>query len=149
MTDAAVYLDVKKNLEGLRNFLINNEHALRSGLDSLTKVVPQVRHLSSNMETILEQFHATLEGVKAITYSDIELLISFSGHLQSFVAGNPLLAEDPESRGDLTHNTQLLAGLNTLATMREELVQLTEDIIFQVRGLRSAEEKTLSPSWVN
>ncbi|MCO6411671.1 MAG: hypothetical protein J5I92_02910, partial [Thiogranum sp.] len=75
MTDAAVYRDVRKNLEVLRNFLINNEQALRSGLDSLSSVVPQVRHLTGNMVTIMEQFRATLESVKSITYADIELLM--------------------------------------------------------------------------
>lgn len=149
MTDSAVYLDVKKNLEVLRNFLINNEHALRSGLDSLSTVVPQIRHVTGNLVSVMEQFHATLEGVKRITYSDVELLMAFSGHLQSFLSGNPLLPEEPASRGDLTSNTVLLSGLSTLAQMREELVQLTEDIIFQVRGLRHAEEGTPAPAWVN
>lgn len=149
MTDSAVYLDVKKNLEVLRNFLINNEHALRSGLDALSTVVPQIRHVTSNLVSVMEQFHATLEGVKRITYSDVELLMAFSGHLQSFLSGNPMLPEEPETRGDLMRNTTLLSGLNTLAQMREELVQLTEDIIFQVRGLRHAEEGTPAPNWVN
>jgi len=149
MTDSAVYLDVKKNLEVLRNFLINNEHALRSGLDALSTVVPQIRHVTGNLVSVMEQFHATLEGVKRITYSDVELLMAFSGHLQSFLSGNPMLPEEPETRGDLMRNTTLLSGLNTLAQMREELVQLTEDIIFQVRGLRHAEEGTPVPNWVN
>lgn len=149
MTDSAVYLDVRKNLEVLRNFLINNEHALRSGLDSLSTVVPQIRHLTGNLVTVMEQFHATLEGVKSITYSDVELLMTFSGHLQKFLSCNPMLPEQPESRGDLMHNTTLLSGLNTLAQMREELVQLTEDIIFQVRGLRHGEEGVPTSSWVN
>lgn len=149
MTDTAVYLEVRRNLEGLRNFLINNEHALRSGLDSLSMVVPQMRHLTGNLVTVMEQFHATLEGVKSITYSDIELLMAFSGHLQSFFSGNPLLPEAPETRKDLVKNTQLLSELNTLAQMREDLVQLTEDIIFQVRGLRHADEGVSAPSWVN
>ncbi len=149
MTDSAVYLDVRNNLEVLRNFLINNEHALRSGLDSLSVVVPQVRHLTGNLVTVMEQFHATLEGVKSITYSDVELLVAFSGHLQSFLSGNPMLPENPESRGDLKQSTTLLSGLNTLAQMREELVQLTEDIIFQVRGLRHSEEGVSSSNWVN
>lgn len=149
MTDSAVYRDVRKNLEVLRNFLINNEHALRSGLDSLSTVVPQIRHLTGNLVTIMEQFHTTLEGVKSITYSDVELLVAFSGHLRNFLSGNPMLPEAPESRGDLVHNTQLLSGLSTLAQMREELVQLTEDIIFQVRGLRHVEEGVATPNWVN
>lgn len=149
MTDSAVYLDVKKNLEVLRNFLINNEHALRSGLDALATVVPQIRHVTGNLVSVMEQFHTTLEGVKRITYSDVELLMAFSGHLQSFLSGNPLLSEEPASRGDLTRNTALLSGLSTLAQMREELVQLTEDIIFQVRGLRHTEEGTPAPAWVN
>jgi hypothetical protein len=149
MTDSAVYLDVKKNLEVLRNFLINNEHALRSGLDALSTVVPQIRHVTGNLVSVMEQFHATLEGVKRITYSDVELLMAFSGHLQSFLSCNPMLPEEPETRGDLMRNTTLLSGLNTLAQMREELVQLTEDIIFQVRGLRHAEEGTPAPNWVN
>ena len=85
MSDVAVYHDVRKNLEVLRNFLINNEQALRSGLDSLSSVVPQVRHLTSNMVTIMEQFRSTLDNVKSITYSDIELLMTFSGHLQDFL----------------------------------------------------------------
>lgn len=149
MTDAAVYQDVRKNLEGLRNFLINNEHALRSGLDSLSTVVPQVRHLTGNMVAIMEQFRSTLDSVKSITHSDIELLMSFSGHLQSFLAkDNPLLPEEPEHSADLINNANLLSGLNSLAKMREELVQLTEDIIFQVRGLRHDDAKT-APTWVN
>lgn len=149
MTDAAVYRDVRKNLEVLRNFLINNEQALRSGLDSLSSVVPQVRHLTGNMVTIMEQFRATLESVKSITYADIELLMSFSGHLQDFLSKkNPLLPEEPEHSADLTNNTNLLAGLNDLAQMREELVQITEDIIFQVRGLRLEDAKS-TPTWVN
>ena len=122
---------------------------LRSGLDSLSTVVPQIRHLTGNLVAIMEQFHSTLEGVKSITYSDVELLMTFSGHLQDFLSGNPMLPEDPECRGDLVHNTKLLSGLNTLAQMREELVQLTEDIIFQVRGLRHAEEGVPTPNWVN
>jgi hypothetical protein len=32
--------------------------------------------------------------------------------------------------------------------MREELVQITEDIIFQVRGLRPEDAKS-APVWVN
>ncbi len=148
MTDAAVYEDLKKNLELLRNFIINNEVALRSGLDSMSTVVPQVRHLTGNMVSIMEQFRTTLDGIKSITYTDIELLMSFSGHLQSFLSGNPLLPDEPEHRADLVSNTQLLSGLNTLASMREDLVQITEDIIFQVRGLRHDEDKK-APNWVN
>jgi len=149
MTDADVYRDVRKNLEGLRNFLINNEQSLRSGLDSLSGVVPQVRHLTGNMVTIMEQFRATLEDVKSISYSDVELLMAFSGHLQSFLSNkNPLLPEEPEHSADLTKSSNLLSGLNDLAQMREELVQITEDIIFQVRGLRP-EEATTAPTWVN
>lgn len=149
MTDADVYRDVRKNLEGLRNFLINNEQSLRSGLDSLSGVVPQVRHLTSNMVTIMEQFRATLEDVKTISYADIELLTAFSGHLHSFLSkDNPLLPEAPEQSADLARSSNLLSGLNDLAQMREELVQITEDIIFQVRGLRP-EEATPAPTWVN
>ena len=149
MTDASVYQDVRKNLEGLRNFIINNEHALRSGLDTLSGVVPQVRHLTSNMVTIMEQFRATLEDVKSISYNDIELLIAFSGHLQSFLSNkNPLLPEEPEHTADLTNSSRLLSGLSDLAHMREELVQITEDIIFQIRGLRP-EKATPAPVWVN
>lgn len=149
MTDAAVYHNVRKNLEVLRNFLMNNEQALRSGLDSLSSVVPQVRHLTGNMVTIMEQFRATLENVKSITYGDIELLMTFSGHLQDFLSRkNPLLPEDPEHSADLSNNANLLSGLNDLAQMREELVQITEDIIFQVRGLR-IEEGQSTPAWVN
>lgn len=149
MTDSAVYRDVRKNLEVLRNFIINNEQALRSGLESLATVVPQIRHLTGNLVTVMEQFHATLEGVKTITYSDVELLMAFSGHLQKFLSGNPMLPEEPDSRGDLVHNTNLLSGLSTLAQMREDLVQLTEDIIFQVRGLRHADDGVPAPTWVN
>lgn len=149
MTDAAVYRDVRKNLEVLRNFLIQNEQALRSGLDSLASVVPQVRHLTGNMVTIMEQFRSTLEDVKSITYGDIELLMEFSGHLQSFLSRkNPLLPEEPEHSADLTNSSNLLSGLNDLAQMREELVQITEDIIFQVRGLRPEDAKS-TPQWVN
>jgi hypothetical protein len=149
MTDAAVYQDVRKNLEGLRKFLIDNEQSLRSGLDSLSSVVPQVRHLTGNMVSIMEQFRSTLESVKSITYADIELLMEFSGHLQSFLSGkNPLLPEEPEHSADLTNNSKLLSGLSDLAQMREELVQITEDIIFQVRGLRPEDAKS-APVWVN
>ncbi len=149
MTDAIVYQEVRKNLEGLRNFLINNEHSLRSGLDSLSSVVPQVRHLTGNLVTIMEQFRATLESVKSITYSDIELLMAFSGHLQSFLSHkNPLLPEEPEQGAEMSNSTNLLSGLNELAQMREELVQITEDIIFQVRGLRNDDAKS-APAWVN
>ena len=149
MTDSTVYQDVRRNLEVLRNFLINNEQALRSGLESLSTVVPQIRHLTGNLVSVMEQFHSTLEGVKRITYSDVELLMAFSGHLQNFLSGNPMLPESPESRGDLMHNTTLLSGLNTLAQMREELVQITEDIIFQIRGLRHGEDGVPAPTWVN
>ena len=149
MSDATVYQEVRKNLEVLRNFLINNEQGLRSGLESLSCVVPQVRHLTGNLVTIMEQFRATLDSVKSITYSDIELLMAFSGHLQSFLSRkNPLLPEEPEHSADLTSNSNLLSGLNDLAQMREELVQITEDIIFQVRGLR-VEEGQSTPVWVN
>lgn len=148
MTDAVVYEELKKNLELLRNFIINNELALRSGLESMSTVVPQIRHLTSNLVSIMEQFRTTLDGVKSITYSDIELLMSFSGHLQSFLSGNPLLPVEPEHRADLVSNTQLLSGLNSLASMREDLVQITEDIIFQVRGLRHDDAKK-APNWVN
>lgn len=148
MTDAVVYEELKKNLELLRNFIINNEVALRSGLESMSTVVPQVRHLTGNMVSIMEQFRTTLDGVKSITYTDIELLMSFSGHLQSFLSGNPLLPVEPEHRADLVSNTQLLSGLNSLASMREDLVQITEDIIFQVRGLRHDDAKK-APNWVN
>jgi hypothetical protein len=148
MTDAVVYEELKKNLELLRNFIINNEVALRSGLESMSTVVPQVRHLTGNMVSIMEQFRTTLDGVKSITYSDIELLMSFSGHLQSFLTGNPLLPVEPEHRADLVSNAQLLSGLNSLASMREDLVQITEDIIFQVRGLRHEDAKK-APNWVN
>jgi hypothetical protein len=148
MTDAVVYEELKKNLELLRNFIINNEVALRSGLESMSTVVPQVRHLTGNMVSIMEQFRTTLDGVKSITYSDIELLMSFSGHLQGFLSGNPLLPVEPEHRADLVSNTQLLSGLNSLASMREDLVQITEDIIFQVRGLRHDDAKK-APNWVN
>lgn len=148
MTDAAVYEDLKKNLELLRNFIINNEVALRSGLESMSTVVPQIRHLTGNMVSIMEQFRTTLDGVKSITYNDVELLMTFSGHLQSFLTGNPLLPVEPEHRADLMSNTQLLSGLNSLASMREDLVQITEDIIFQVRGLRHDDAKK-APNWVN
>jgi hypothetical protein len=148
MTDAVVYEELKKNLELLRNFIINNEVALRSGLESMSTVVPQVRHLTGNMVSVMEQFRTTLDGVKSITYSDIELLMSFSGHLQGFLSGNPLLPVEPEHRADLVSNTQLLSGLNSLASMREDLVQITEDIIFQVRGLRHDDAKK-APNWVN
>lgn len=148
MTDTVVYEELKKNLELLRNFIINNEVALRSGLESMSTVVPQVRHLTGNMVSIMEQFRTTLDGVKSITYTDIELLMSFSGHLQSFLSGNPLLPVEPEHRADLVSNTQLLSGLNSLASMREDLVQITEDIIFQVRGLRHDDAKK-APNWVN
>lgn len=148
MTDAVVYEDLKNNLELLRNFIINNESALRNGLDSMATVVPQIRHLTGNMVSIMEQFRSTLDGVKSITYSDVELLMAFSGHLQSFLSGNPLLPDEPEHRSDLVRNSQLLSGLNSLAQMREELVTLTEDIIFQVRGLRS-EDHASKPNWVN
>ncbi|MBI5041831.1 MAG: hypothetical protein HZB57_11735 [Gammaproteobacteria bacterium] len=148
MTDAVIYEDLKKNLQGLRNFILNNELTLRSGLETMATVVPQIRHLTGNLVSIMEQFHSTLNGVKKITMNDIELLMAFSGHLQSFLSGNPLLPAEPEHQGDLVRNTQLLAGLNSLAQMREELAQLTEDIIFQVRGLRS-DEHAPSPSWVN
>lgn len=148
MTDAVVYEDLKKNLELLRNFIINNESTLRTGLDSMATVVPQIRHLTGNMVSIMEQFRSTLDGVKSITYSDVELLMAFSGHLQSFLTGNPLLPVEPEHRSELMRNTSLLSGLNSLAQMREDLVQLTEDIIFQVRGLRS-DEHASKPNWVN
>lgn len=148
MTDAAIYEQLRSNLQGLRNFISNNEFTLRSGLETMSAVVPQVRHLTANLVSVMEQFHATLEGVKEITLSDIELLVAFSGHLHSFLNGNPLLPAEPEHRGDLVRNTQLLGGLSSLAQMREELVQLTEDIIFQVRGLRS-EDRATAPSWIN
>lgn len=149
MTDAAVYQDVRKNLEEMRNFLMNNEQSLRSGLESLSTVVPQVRHLTGNLVTIMEQFRATLEEVKSISYGEIELLVAFSSHLKSFLSDdNPLLPEEPEHSADLTGNTNLLSGLNDLTQMREELVQITEDIIFQVRGLRNEEAKP-APAWVN
>jgi predicted Zn-dependent protease with MMP-like domain len=148
MTDAVIYEQLKANLQGLRNFIINNEMTLRSGLETMSTVVPQVRHLTANLVTVMEQFHATLEGVKEITLSDIELLMTFSGHLHSFLSGNPMLPTEPEHRADLVRNTQLMGGLNALAHMREELVQLTEDIIFQVRALRT-EERATTPSWVN
>ena len=148
MTDAVIYEQLRSNLQGLRNFIINNEITLRSGLETMSTVVPQVRHLTANLVTVMEQFHATLEGVKEITLSDVELLVTFSGHLHQFLTGNPLLPAEPQHRSDLVRNTQLLGGLNALAHMREELVQLTEDIIFQVRSLRS-EEHAPTPSWVN
>lgn len=148
MTDAVIYEQLKANLQGLRNFIINNEMTLRSGLENMSAVVPQVRHLTANLVTVMEQFHATLEGVKEITLSDIELLMTFSGHLHSFLSDNPMLPNEPENRADLVRNTQLMGGLNALAHMREELVQLTEDIIFQVRALRT-EERTTTPNWVN
>ena len=148
MTDAAVYEDLKTNLQGLRNFIINNEVSLRSGIETMSTLVPQIRHFTGNLVSIMEQFRSTLDGVKTITYNDIELLMAFSGHLQSFLSGNPLLPAEPEHRGDLVRNTQLLGGLNALAQMREELMQLTEDIIFQVRSLRS-EEHAPAPTWVN
>lgn len=148
MTDAVIYEQLKANLQGLRNFIINNEMTLRSGLENMSTVVPQVRHLTANLVTVMEQFHATLEGVKEITLSDIELLMTFSGHLHSFLSGNPMLPNEPENRADLVRNTQLMGGLNALAHMREELVQLTEDIIFQVRALRT-EERATTPNWVN
>ena len=92
---------------------------------------------------------STLESVKSITYADIELLMEFSGHLQSFLSGkNPLLPEEPEHSADLTNHSRLLSGLSDLAQMREELVQITEDIIFQVRGLRPEDAKS-APVWVN
>lgn len=148
MTDATIYEELKKNLQGLSNFIINNELTLRSGLDTMSTVVPQIRHLTGNLVTIMEQFHSTLDGVKSITLNDVELLMAFSGHLQSFLSGNPLLPVEPEHRSDLVRNTQLLSGLSSLAQMREELAQITEDIIFQVRGLRT-EEHAPKPSWVN
>ena len=148
MTDAMIYEELRTNLQGLRNFIINNELVLRSGLDTMSTVVPQIRHLTGNLVSIMEQFHSTLDGVKKITMTDIELLMSFSGHLQSFLSGNPLLPTEAEHQGDLVRNTQLLAGLNSLAQMREELAQLTEDIIFQVRSLRT-EDNAPKPSWVN
>jgi hypothetical protein len=148
MTDAVIYEEVRKNLQGLRNFILNNEVVLRTGLESMSTVVPQVRHLTSNLITIMEQFHSTLNNVKKITMSDVEMLMAFSGHLQSFLSGNPLLPEDSADQGDLVRNTQLLAGLNSLAQMREELAELTEDLIFQVRGLRP-DDHSPSPSWVN
>ena len=148
MTDAVIYEQLKANLQGLRSFIINNELALRSGLETMSTVVPQVRHLTGNLVTIMEQFRATLDGVKNITFSDVELLMAFSGHLQSFLSGNPLLPIEPEHRGDLVRNNQLLSGLSSLAQMREELVEITEDIIFQVRGLRS-EDHAPAPNWIN
>ena len=148
MTDTAIYEDVRKNLEGLRNFLINNEYALRSGIDTLSTVVPQIRHLTGNLVTVMEQFRTTLEDVKSITFSDIELLMTFSSHLQRFLSANPLLPAEPENGSDLIRNNYLLSGLGSLAQMREELVQLTEDIIFQVRGLRPEDAKH-APNWVN
>jgi hypothetical protein len=74
--------------------------------------------------------------------------MAFSGHMQKFLSGNPLLAEEQDVQGDLARNTQLLAGLNSLATMREELAELTEDLILQVRGLRS-DDHSPAPNWVN
>jgi len=107
-----------------------------------------VRHLTGN-GIIMEQFRATLEDVKTITYSDIELLMDFSGHLQSFLSRkNPLLPEEPEHSADVSNGSQPLSGLNDLAQMREELVQITEDIIFRIRGLRP-EQATPAPAWVN
>ena len=149
MTDAAVYDEVHKNLQALRNFLMNNETALRAAIDSLAVVVPQVRHLTGNLVTVMEQFRSTLEGVREITYNDIELLAEFASHLHSFLSSNnPLLPEEPEHRKDLVDSTNLLSGLNSLAQKREELVQITEDIIFQVRGLRP-DEQTPAATWVN
>ncbi len=132
-----LYHELRDSLQGVKQFLDGNLHALRPGMQTLFAALPQSRHLLDNLIYLLNGFKLNLQQLDVGQIPSIPEISSFAIQLETFLqSAQDLLPEEPTVYRDVQRTARVLTSLDSLEEVKGELMFLVDSIVGQLYELK-------------
>ncbi len=132
-----LYHELRNSLQGVKQFLDSNLHALKPGMQTLFAAVPQSRHLLDNLIYLLNGFKLNLQQLDVGQIPSVPEMTSFALQMGTFLqSAQDLLPDEPTVVRDVQRTARVLTSLGSLDEVKGELLYLVDSIVGQLYELK-------------
>jgi phage-related minor tail protein len=137
MADSNLYTDLKKALQDFKDFLHTNVQTIKPAIQALKSLIPQVGDLIDKLVGLMDQLKAEINKLDVSNIPGLSQVSTFTASIKTLLTtAENLLPDEKSAIDDVLKVVDVVSGLPSLDTVKQDILQLIEDIKTDLNSLK-------------
>lgn len=133
-----VYFQLRDSVRDLMTFLDGNTENIKSAINAMATVMPQMRHQVNNLIYVVENLRDTIANIDTASIPNVNELVTLGAKIDEVLrAAIEFLPDEPDTMIDVKRTTLVLSDLPALGESKGDIVDSLNGIIGHLYELKS------------
>jgi ABC-type transporter Mla subunit MlaD len=138
MAASNLYQDLKNALTEFKTFLAANAAQIKPAIQALKSVVPQVGDLVTKLVELMTSIKTEIQNLDVSNVPGLTQLSAFTNAAKTLLTTAKSLVPDKEADiNEVLSVVEVVSGLPTLDTVKQDIIKLLDDIIGLLNSLNA------------
>jgi hypothetical protein len=132
-----LYTDLKNALNDFKTFLDQNTAAIKPAIQALESVVPQISDLVSKLIDLMGKMKTEIQNLNVSGVPGLDQVSKFTSAITTVLTtAQNLLPDQASAIQDVLNVTNVVTGLPSLDTVKQDLLTLIDGIVADLNQLK-------------
>lgn len=133
-----LYQDLKKALEEFKTFLHDNVATIKPAIQALKALIPQIGDLIDKLITLMGQLKTEIQNLNVGQIPGLDKVSAFTNGIKTLLTtAENLLPDQKSSIDEVLSVVNVVSGLPTLDTIKQEILDLIDAIVTDLNTLKA------------
>jgi phage-related protein len=138
MATSNLYQDLKNALNDFKTFLDTNVTKIKPAIQALKSIVPQIGDLIGKLIDLMNKLKAEIQNLNVSNIPGLSQLAGFTSAAQTLLTtAESLLPDEKTAIDDVLSVVNVVSGLPSLDTVKQDILNLIDGIIGDLNTLNS------------
>ena len=138
MASSNLYQDLKNALTEFKTFLDKNVATIKPAIQALKSIVPQIGDLVTKLIDLMTKLKTEIQNLNVANVPGLSQLSGFTAAAKSLLeTAESLLPDQKSSIDDVLSVVNVVGGLPSLDSVKQDILKLIDDIIADLNSLNS------------
>jgi hypothetical protein len=138
MATSNLYQDLKNALNDFKTFLDTNVTKIKPAIQALKSIVPQIGDLVSKLIDLMNKLKTEIQNLNVSNIPGLSQLSGFTTAAQTLLTtAENLLPDEKSSIDDVLSVVNVVSGLPSLDTVKQDILNLIDGIIGDLNSLNA------------
>jgi hypothetical protein len=138
MATPNLYQDLKKALTDFKTFLDTNVTKIKPAIQALKSIVPQIGDLVTKLVDLMNKLKTEIQNLNVANVPGLSQLAGFTSAAQTLLTtAESLLPDQKSSIDEVLSVVNVVGGLPSLDTVKQDILTLIDGIIADLNSLNS------------
>jgi hypothetical protein len=133
-----LYQDLKKALEEFKTFLHDNVATIKPAIQALKSLIPQIGDLIDKLIALMGQLKTEIQNLNVGQIPGLDKVSTFTNGIKALLTtAENLLPDQKASIDDVLSVVNVVSGLPTLDTIKQDILDLIDAIVTDLNALKA------------